>query len=122
MSSLLQHTKAELRAAGMFDPDADFDGAVAPCVTALMEAFCAYGHSGGSAPVTLAAFHRLAQHKPLTPLTGEDDEWDDRSAQNGSPLWQNKRCHSVFKNEDGAWQQLEGQSRVIITAWPYKVM
>jgi hypothetical protein len=40
---------------------------------------------------------KLARHQPLTPLTGEDSEWNDVSQGSGSPLWQNNRCSSVFK-------------------------
>jgi hypothetical protein len=104
MSSLLKFTKAELRSAGLFDTDADYDGLVASNVVSLMETFVAAGHSGGSARLTISAFERLVNHKPLTPLTGDDDEWDDRSAMSDYPLWQNKRCHSVFKDgHDRAW-------------------
>ena len=130
MSSLLQHTKSELRRAGLFDPDADYDGEVAVQVTALMETLVAYGHSGGSLAQTLEFFNRVANHKPITPLTGEDDEWDDRSEENGSPLWQNTRCLFVFKNEDKAWIVLEapggngatlGDGRVKYITFPYTV-
>jgi hypothetical protein len=105
MSELVRFAKAELRAAGMFDADADFDGAIGTNVVALMETFTAYGHSGMSAEVTLAVFNRLASHKPLTPLTGEDNEWTDMSGENAphGPLWQNNRYHSVFKTEERAW-------------------
>jgi hypothetical protein len=118
MSELVKFAKAELRAAGMFDPDADFDGEVAPCVVSMMETFTAYGHSGGSAHATLGAFARLADHKPLTPLTGDDSEWDDRSKENGSPLWQNNRCHSVFKDRHRAWDTAQGDRPV---KFPYTV-
>jgi hypothetical protein len=76
MTSLVQHAKRELRSAGLFDADADYNGDVAVIATSLMEVFAAYGHSEGSSAQTLAVFDRLARGKPLTPLTGEDDEWD----------------------------------------------
>jgi hypothetical protein len=131
MSTLVQFTKSELRAAGLFDADADYEGAVAACVTALMETFVAYGQSGGSAEQVLALFTKLAKHRPITPLTGEDDEWDDRSEMSGYPLWQNKRDSRVFKGgRDGAfdtWMVLEPGSRVgdgkvrPIFSFPYAV-
>lgn len=92
--SLSQYAKAELRAAGLFDPDADFDGAVATNVVALIETFAGYGHSGASAEQTVAIFERLVHYLPLTPLTGEEDEWvrvDDN-------IEQNKRCPRIFRN------------------------
>jgi hypothetical protein len=98
MSTLLQNTKSELRRAGLFDPDADFDGDVAACVTAMMQTFVAYGHSGGSAEATLQVFDRLARHLPLAPLTGDDDEWDDPSGD--GKLLQNTRCTRVFKDTE----------------------
>lgn len=104
----------------MFDADADFNGDVAPCIVSMMETFTAYGHSGGSAEVTLSAFDRLAHFKPLTPLTGADDEWIDQTAISAAPMWQNRRCHEVFKDEDGAWIAKPGKGRIPIT-FPYTV-
>lgn len=118
MSSLLQHAKAELRAAGLFDPDADFDGLVAQNVVALMETFVAAGHSGTSGEFTVALFRKLARGIAITPLTGEDDEWEDRSVENsGQPLWQNKRASTVFKTLDKAWD-VEDETLAPIT-FPY---
>lgn len=117
MTSLLQHAKSELRAAGLFDDDSDFDGELGVQVTALMETFCAYGHSGGSATSTLNLFYRLAQHLPLSPLTGEDDEWETPEGTSGQ-IQINKRCTQVFKDEEMAWDIRKG--RVAIT-FPYSV-
>lgn len=119
-STLLQNTKTELRAAGLFDPDADYDGAVAVCVTALMETFVSYGQSGGSAHQVLALFEKLANHKPITPLTGEDNEWIDRSKESGYPLWQNNRYASVFKDKASAWVVADDKKVKYIT-FPYTV-
>jgi len=44
--------------------------------------------------------------KPLTPLTGEDDEWNDIG--DGGSL-QNKRYSAVFKNKDGTAYNIEGK-------------
>jgi hypothetical protein len=104
MSSLVRHAKAELRLAGMFSPDSDYDGEIAPVVVALMETFTAYGHSGNSAKMTLDLFYMLAQGLPITPLTGDESEWEDRSSVSGYPIWQNKRCSSVFKDLNGPYR------------------
>jgi hypothetical protein len=117
MSELVRFAKAELRAAGLFDSDADFNGEVAPCVVAMMETFTAYGHSGGSAEQTLQLFTRLANHKPLTPLTGEDDEWADTTT--GYGLLQNKRCFNVFKDGDRAW--IAGKDAMTTITFPFTV-
>lgn len=116
MTSLLQHAKAELRAAGLFDPDADYDGAVAANTVALMETFCAYGHSGGSAAQTLGTFEWLANHLPLTPLTGEDDEWEVPEGKGGQ-IMQNKRCPRVVKDDEVAWDTKIG--RTLPITFPY---
>lgn len=64
----------------------------------LVETFSNQGHSGYSAAYALSVFNRLASWKPLTALTGEDDEWTQVEGPN-LPLWQNKRCPTVFKEE-----------------------
>ena len=43
----------------------------------------------------LVSFERLAQYKPLTPLTGSNSEWKDTGDH-----FQNLRCSSVFKEKD----------------------
>ena len=49
-------------------------------------------------------FTKLVQSQPLTPLTGEDDEWMDATdPKSGFTLEQNKRCMSVFRrNKDNS--------------------
>jgi len=115
MSSLLQHTKAELRAAGLFDSDADYDGAIGVSVTALVETLVGYGHSGGSLERTLEVFDKVARHMPLTPLTGEDDEWEIPNGTSGQ-IWINTRCHQVFKDDDMAWDVRKGRTPI---TFPY---
>ena len=56
------------------------------------------GHSGMSFGFTKQILIRLMNENPLTPLTGEDDEWNEIDlADNGEKLFQNKRKHSLFK-------------------------
>ena len=45
----------------------------------------------------LKIFTRVARFQPLTPLTGEDDEWIPLS----DSTFQNKRAFNVFKTSDG---------------------
>lgn len=118
MSSLLQHAKFELRAAGLFDDDSDFNGEIGVQVMALMETFVAYGHSGGSAQRTCDIFDLVSRHMPLTPLTGEADEWEE--VPDDDKLWQNIRCHTVFKDDEGvAWDTKEGHTSHKPIAFPY---
>lgn len=63
----------------------------------IIEVFSNQGHSGFSANYALSALERLLRFKPLAPLTGEDDEWNE--VYDGT--YQNKRCSSVFKHKDG---------------------
>lgn len=116
MSSLVQHAKRELRAAGLFDADADFNGDVAVHVTSLMEVFTAYGHSGGSAERTLEVFEKLARGMPLTPLTGEDDEWETPKGTSGQ-MMVNTRCYRVFKDDEMAWDVNNGR---VPLSFPYQ--
>lgn len=111
MTTLLQHAKAELRAAGMFDEDSDFNGEIGVQVTSLMETLSAYSHSGGSLELTLAVFNTVAHHMPLSPLTGEDDEWETRGQ-----LQVNRRCTQVFRDEDMAWDVRKGRTPI---TFPY---
>ena len=67
-------------------------------VLELMSVFQKQGHSGFSAPYVLNVFNKLAMHKPITPLTGDDSEWSDV----GNDMYQNNRCSAVFKDgKDG---------------------
>jgi hypothetical protein len=106
--SLTAHAEAELRAAGMFDKDSDFDGALGPAVLQLVELFAKQGHSGGGAPTVIELFGRLAQSLPIMPLTGKDDEWIDR----GEGLLQNRRCSRVFKSAGGEAFDVNGPAGV----------
>ena len=65
----------------------------------LLEVLCKQGHSNWSATYVINMFDRLSHYLPLTPLTGEDDEWNEVS----DGLYQNKRYSAVFKNADGAY-------------------
>lgn len=94
--SLLDFAKNELNLAGVGSPEADYGGALNGAVLELIEVFCEQGHSGGSAPMVRSMFNKLADWKPLTPLTGADTEWNEV----GTGVYQNNRCSSVFKNPE----------------------
>jgi len=107
MSTLKFHAQNEFVAAGWCDTNGVFKDemqqAICEHVLKLLEVFSEEGHSGSSAPYAINLFSTLAKFKPITPLTGEDWEWVDVAEYNGSPLWQNKRCSSVFKDETGVY-------------------
>jgi len=100
--STYDYAKSELERAKYFD--GDMNQAMAEDILQLIKVFGEQGHSGFSAPFCIKLFTRLASHKPMSPLTGEDDEW----AEVGDGVWQNKRYSAVFKDKDHAYN-VEGK-------------
>jgi hypothetical protein len=99
MMSYIDHAVQEFKLAGFYDEDSLQDDVVKD-VLELLTVLTSQGHSGFSAPHILACFNRLAKFEPLTPLTGEDDEWE-YVGEGEDSLYQNKRDSSVFKDGDG---------------------
>ena len=64
-------------------------------VLELLQVFSEQGHSGFSGNYVLSVFNKLVHFKPLSPLTGEEDEWYAPGEHSGSQ--QNKRCGSIFR-------------------------
>ena len=107
MTNYERHAKDEFRAAGWTDENGKFNDEMQELicnhVLKLLDVFHDEGHSGSSAPYAINLFKKLASFEPIVPLTGEDWEWVNVAEQNGGPLWQNKRCSHVFKDNDGAY-------------------
>jgi hypothetical protein len=100
--SLIDHAKIELQLAGAFDKDSNYDVFIGEAVMELIEVFSNQGHSGTSASIVSSIFNKLAQYKPLQPITGRDEEWSKVSINDDRELYQNKRCFSIFKEgKDG---------------------
>ena len=100
MSKLIEHAEREMRLAGLYDKDADYDGMIPEAVMALVKAHSKQGHSGMSHEITMDIFNKVINFKPLTALTTDDSEWNDRSEyNNGTLLYQNKRNSSVFAKD-----------------------
>jgi hypothetical protein len=105
MNSTQSHAKRELDILTSTVSDAivrDFK----PEILDLCEAFGNSGQSGGSAPYTAhaitATINKLLNFETISPLTGEDYEWNDITEMNGGKkMYQNNRDGRVFKNEDG---------------------
>lgn len=106
MSNLIQHAEQELKIAGLFDEHSDYGGELASAALEIVKVFSEQGHSGLSAAVTIDIVKKLVAYQPLTPLTGNDDEWslihDDRT--DNKPIYQNKRDSSVFKENGIAYK------------------
>lgn len=100
--SLVEFAETELRRAGLFDEDSDYDGALGPAILGVVEKFSEYGHSGYSAGMSVAILEKLLRFEPLSPLTNDPAEWMqvcDRA--NGEDLWQSRRKSEAFSNDGG---------------------
>lgn len=119
MSNLVTHAERELRYAGWFDKDSDYGGSVGPAVVQLVREFATEGHSGGSAPLVVQLFERVARFQLLSPMPNPMDagEYTDCSDISGYPVFQSTRLHSLFSEDGGQrwydidkrpsrWQQL----------------
>ena len=104
MSNLVDYAKDELKRIGMIDSGEPYNDWTTNAILDLIELFASQDHSGFTAPYVVKAFSRLAMFKPLSPLTGEDDEWNDV----GDHL-QNKRYSAVFKDKDGIAYDIDGK-------------
>jgi len=78
----------------------------------IVQVFASQGHSKFSASYVLSILNRLLDWKPLTPLTGEEDEWNDVPEwDKGENIQQNKRCSAVFRKnfDNGTAYYLNGK-------------
>ena len=102
MTNTQEHAQKELDILIKTTPDAIIRYFI-PEILALCEAFGNSGQSGGSAPYTAQALSqavkKLCLQQPISPLTGEDNEWDDISNEE----LQNNRCSAVFKENGRAY-------------------
>lgn len=108
----IEHAKNELQLYGWLDSD-EMSTSMCKDVLELLETFSKQGHSGFSVPYAISLFEKLAKYEPLTPLTGDDSEWDDDSEYNGNIIYQNKRCSRVFKNSDEVAYDIVGKVFVL---------
>lgn len=109
MSNLVKHAEYELKLAGLFDKDSDYDGMLGEAVMELVKVFAKQGHSGFSAHQTLRIFNEVANFKPLTPIGKSKDEWVDVSEMSSEqPMWQNKRRGTTFSRDGGkTWYDID---------------
>jgi hypothetical protein len=117
MSALVSFAKEEL-AKLRGDEPCEMQDLIDQNVINIISAFAEGGHSGSTADYTIGIVERLMRFDPLTPLTGEDGEWMDVSYESGTPMWQNRRCSHVFKNETKAWDIDAEDPKAAIT-FPY---
>lgn len=109
MSGLIEYAIRELDRIGMgtndsTDANDDVNSRMRNHIIDIIERFSEEGHSGASAGYAINILSRLLAYKPLSPLTGEDDEWMEIGTDNdGSTIYQSTREHSVFKQNGQAY-------------------
>ena len=103
-SMLVAHATKELDLILGGDLD-QYDDLIKSNVLDVVRLFASQGHSGASSEIASHLIGKLLRFEPLTPLTGEDGEWeliDQEITGQSEPMWQNKRCPRVFRNTDAA--------------------
>ena len=95
-SSYYAHAWREFMVAGWCDEKGVFEHPmqqlICDNVLSLLEVLCGQDHSGSSYPYLMGLFEAVSGFHPITPLTGEPDEWYEI----GNGQYQNKRCSEVF--------------------------
>lgn len=93
---LIQYAEKELSLIG--SKDDEMQQLMNSQILEILKVFADQGHSGFSANYLINKLDRLIRCKPLTQLTGEDDEWVlAYTTRDGISVYQNVRCSSVFK-------------------------
>jgi hypothetical protein len=67
----------------------------------VIAAFAEMGHSGFSAEHSTVVLEKLLRYQPLSPLTDDPAEWEDRSEMSGYPIWQNTRDSRAMSTDGG---------------------
>jgi hypothetical protein len=113
-SGLVTHAISELNRAGLFDADSDYEGMLGEAALDIVRVFAAQGHSGYSAALTISIVSKLMRYDILTPLTFEEDEWNDVSISFGGPMWQNRRRSTTFSTDGGlTYYDIEDENRTV---------
>lgn len=71
----------------------------------LVDVFSKQGDSRFSAEYKIGILEKLLRFNPISPLTGDDDEWNEVGYGDNDgtkTTYQNKRCGAVFKDVDNA--------------------
>lgn len=85
--SIIEQARIELKAINFGDDDSRV-------MIEIMEKFFDQWDSGGAVYEVAPILQKLIAGKPLSPLTGNDDEWNEV----GKGVFQNRRLSTVFKD------------------------
>jgi len=108
MSNLVKYAESEMDRIGLTDAD-EYNAMMRKHILGMVKLFSDEGHSGFSAPYAINILKKVLMFKPLSPLTGEDDEWTNVRDYGGEPHYQNKRLSSVFKDANGDVYNIDGK-------------
>ena len=125
--SIIEQARTELKTINFGDDDTRV-------MIEILEKFFEQWDSGGAVWAAAPVLQRLIAGKPLSPLTGKDDEWievSDREFKEGGReygIFQNKRCPTVFKQErpdlgEGLFAydiDVPGRPAITFPYWPDK--
>jgi len=95
--SLRHHAERELDLIGMAKDGDEMNVAMRNHILHMVDEFADEGHSGSSASYALGLLEKLLAFEPLSPLTGDEHEWNEV----GADLFQNNRCSHIFKDSKG---------------------
>lgn len=99
------HAEHELHLIGL-GPDCDgINKAMRDHILKMIDTFADEGHSGFSASYAISILEKLLKFEPITPLTGNDDEW----MKIHSDTYQNIRCGRVFKSDSYGAYDIDGR-------------
>lgn len=94
MSNLVDHARRELALLGE-------DEWITDGLCEVVAAFAEMGHSGSSAAQCADYLSHLLRFQPLSPVTDDPAEWEDRSEISSTPLWQNIRDSRAMSTDGG---------------------
>lgn len=113
MGNLAEFAKQELDRIGMTDDDVtgeDMNFHMRDHILRMVEEFEKEDHSGFSANYALSILKKLLAFKPLSPLTGDDDEWQHVYDNDlGEPVYQNRRLSTIFKSKSEGAYDIDGK-------------
>lgn len=104
----LSHAERELDILGLTkDSEDELNRLMREDILDIIDMFSTQGHSGVSASYAIGILEKLLRFEPITPLTGEDDEWV-ALGYSDDVYYQNKRSSRIFKGTDGRAYDIEG--------------